>query len=477
MSYEKLELLINGKFTKGTGSNSVEVTNPANGDILGDLPHASISDLDEALEASKEGFEIWRNTPAFQRQIIIKKAADLLDDRKQEIASTLTKEMGKPIPESIVELDGAIDVLRWYGEEGKRVYGRTIRPRIPGMQQTVIKQPVGPVIAFVAWNFPATNVMRKVAGALGAGCSITIKASEETPGTCIAIGRALMDAGLPPGVVNMVFGVPSEVSEHLCASDIPRKLSFTGSVPVGMHLQKLAANKMIRCTMELGGHAPVLVFDDADIENAANQMVAFKFRNAGQVCISPTRFLVQENAYNKFLNAFKEKTQKLVVGDGLKQDTTMGPLIASRRIDVMQSFIDDAIKSGGKASLGGERIDNQGTFYAPTVIEDVPQDAMIMNEEPFGPVAPFSTFKSVDDALEIANKLTFGLASYAFTQNAKTASILRSEIQSGLLCINTNQVTNSETPFGGLKHSGYGHENSIEGLEAFLATRNVNEIY
>ena len=313
--------------------------------------------------------------------------------------------MGKPLAEAKIELSVAIDIIRWYGEEGKRIYGRTVPSRMPGISQTVRKDPVGPVIAFVAWNFPAVNVVRKVAGSLAAGCSVIIKPSEETPGTAIAIARALQEAGLPDGALNVVFGVPAEVSEHLCSSPIPRKLSFTGSVPVGIHLQKLAAENMIKCTMELGGHSPVLVFEDADIEKAASIAVAGKFRNAGQVCVSPTRFLVQKSVQGKFVDAFASAVDALKVGDGMEEGTNMGPLIADRRIDVMDGLVQDAIAQGAELVRGGSRLNREGSFYAPTILNNVSDDARIMNDEPFGPVAPIDSFGSVDEVIARANRL------------------------------------------------------------------------
>ena len=310
----QLQMLIAGEWTNGTSGVTENVICPADGTVLGELPHASKEDLDDALNSSLEGFNKWRNETPLNRQSILEKAAKILEREFDENSKNLTREMGKPLAEAKIEMQVAIDLLRWYGEEGKRVYGRIIPSRIPNMEHEARKVPVGPVLAFVAWNFPATNVMRKVAGALAAGCSITIKPSEETPATAIAIGKALMEAGLPAGVLNIVFGVPSEVSEYLLASPIPRKLSFTGSVPVGTHLQKLAAQNLIRCTMELGGHSPVMIFKDADIEAAVKHCATGKFRNAGQVCISPTRFFVEEPVYDEFIKSFKSHVEAINVG-------------------------------------------------------------------------------------------------------------------------------------------------------------------
>jgi succinate-semialdehyde dehydrogenase/glutarate-semialdehyde dehydrogenase len=385
--------------------------------------------------------------------------------------------MGKPLAEAKGELAVGLDVLRWYGEEGKRAYGRIVPSRMSNMSQTVIKEPIGPVIAFVAWNFPVMNVVRKIGGALAAGCTITIKPSEETPGTAIAIGRAFMDAGLPPGVLNIVFGVPSEVSEHLCGSKIPRKLSFTGSIPVGKHLQKLAADNMIRCTMELGGHSPLMVFDDTDIDMAAKISVAGKFRNAGQVCVSPTRFLVQDTVKEQFIKAVINETNKIKVGNGLDDGINMGPLIAERRIDIMKDFVNDAVENGANIEMGGNRMNLEGSFFAPTILTNVSDNTKIMNEEPFGPLLPIDTFNSVDEVIDRANRLDFGLASYAFSNDPKIVSFLKSEIQAGLLAVNSTVVSTPETPFGGIKQSGYGSEGGIEGLDAFLVTRFISESY
>lgn len=477
MSYPQLQMLIAGEWTNGTSGVTENVICPADGTVLGELPHASKEDLDDALNSSFEGFNKWRSETPLNRQSILEKAAKILEREFDKNSENLTREMGKPLAEAKIEMQVAIDLLRWYGEEGKRVYGRIIPSRIPNMEHEARKVPVGPVLAFVAWNFPATNVMRKVAGALAAGCSITIKPSEETPATAIAIGKALMEAGLPAGVLNIVFGVPSEVSEHLLASTIPRKLSFTGSVPVGIHLQKLAAQNLIRCTMELGGHSPVMIFKDADIEAAVKHCAAGKFRNAGQVCISPTRFFIEEPVYDEFIKSFKSHVEAINVGDGLDSKSTMGPLVADRRLEVMEDFISDAISSGGEVISGGGRGQSPGSFFEPTLIRDVPDTAKIMIEEPFGPVAPSASFSSIDEIIERANSLPFGLASYAFTSNPRTSQILKSEIESGMLAINSMHIHSVETPFGGLKHSGYGYEGSIEGLEAFLVTKYSSEIY
>jgi len=473
---EKLELLIAGEWCQGSEGKTEALLNPATEEVLAQVPHASASDLDRAINASLDGFKVWRATPAAARQQVMEKAARLMEERIDSISKTLTLEMGKPLAESKIEMGFVIDVTRWYAEEGKRTYGRMIPSRFPGVRQMVMKEPVGPCSAFVAWNFPGTNVIRKVAGALGAGCSIVIKPSEETPGTAVAIARCFHDAGLPAGVLNVVFGIPDEVSRHVLGSSIPRKLSFTGSIPVGKHLQKLAADTLKRCTMELGGHAPVIIFNDADLETALNETAGFKFRNAGQVCISPTRFYVQEDVYKPFIEGFTERAKALKVGSGLEDGVAMGPLIADRRLEVMESFVNDAKDNGAKIETGGQRLTNQGYFYAPTVMSDVPDTAKIMIDEPFGPLAPITPFKTYDEVVERANSLPFGLAAYIFTKDAARAQAIEHEMETGLVGINHPKISTPETPFGGVNESGYGSEGGIEGIDAFLRTKFVTEM-
>ncbi|MEM7268932.1 MAG: NAD-dependent succinate-semialdehyde dehydrogenase [Pseudomonadota bacterium] len=475
MAYEKIQLLINGEWRDGAGGGQ-DILNPVDESVIGWCPHASAEELDMALAAADAGFKVWKDMTALNRQAVMEKAARNMEDRRAHIAECLTREEGKPLGEALMEVDIVIDICRWYGEEGKRSYGRLIPPRIPGARQLAVKEPVGPVAAFVAWNFPGTNVIRKVAGALAAGCSIIIKPSEETPATAVAIARCFQDAGLPDGALNVVFGVPDTVSRHILASPVIKKLSFTGSVPVGKHLQKLAAENLIRCTMELGGHSPVIVFDDANLDKAMDMMAGFKYRNAGQVCVSPTRFYIQENVYEKFVEGFTARAKALNVGNGLEDGVQMGPLVADRRLSVMEDFVQDAKASGAEIVAGGERIGNQGYFFAPTVMRDVPDSAKIMNEEPFGPLAPLTPFKSADEVLERANSLTFGLASYVFTQDANKAKAMEGGLNSGMVGVNHPGISMPETPFGGVNDSGYGSEGGIEGLEVFQRTKFMTEL-
>jgi succinate-semialdehyde dehydrogenase / glutarate-semialdehyde dehydrogenase len=474
--YTSLEHYIDGNWVKASGAKTQEVMNPATSKPIGELAHASKGDLDKALAAADKGLKTWRKVSAFERGKILRKAADLVRTRADEIAKVLTQEQGKVFMEAKLEVQSAGDILDWYAGEGQRAYGRIIPARADGVRNMVIMEPIGPVAAFTPWNFPVTQAVRKIAAALAAGCSIIIKCPEETPGSPIGLVKALHDAGVPPGVLNLVYGVPAEISEYLIPHPIIRKISFTGSVPVGKHLNALAASHMKRATMELGGHAPVLVFDDADVEGAAKLMGAFKYRNAGQVCVSPTRFFVHDKVYDNFVGKFIDIAKNTKVGDGLAADTRMGPLANPRRINAIEAFVADAQDKGAKVEAGGKRIGNQGNFFEPTVLTDVPENARIMTEEPFGPVAVMLRFKETDDVLDRANKLPFGLASYAFTKDAKVATKVADALESGMVTINHFGIALPETPFGGVKDSGFGHEGGSEGLQVYLQSKFVSHL-
>src|SRR6478752_4066361 len=473
--YSDLALYIDGKWMNGGGRKGEDVINPATEKPLAHLPHASKADLDEALEAAKKGFALWRATSAYDRAKIMRKAADLMRERHDAISKVLVQEQGKVYAEARAEVITSADIIDWYAEEGRRSYGRIVPGRVKGTRQLVVSEPVGVVAAFTPWNFPVLTPARKVGGALAAGCALILKASEETPGACVEMVKCFADAGLPAGVLNLVFGVPSDVSEHLLGKDAVRKISFTGSIPVGKHLAQLAAKGMKRATMELGGHSPVVVFGDADPEKTADTISAFKYRNAGQVCISPTRFYVQETIYDRFLKRFTDNAKAIKLGDGLEKDTTMGPLANPRRLDAMDSFVQDAKNRGGKVQTGGNRSGNQGFFFEPTVVTDVPDDSKIMTEEPFGPVAPIVTFKTFDEVVERANSLEFGLAAYTFTSSDKNASAISDALQSGMVGVNSIAISTPETPFGGIKESGYGSEGGIEGLQAYMNIKFISQ--
>ena len=473
--YPEVSLFIGGSWSRGAGE-AIPVLNPATGDEIGVVAHAERSDLDRALEAAEEGFRTWRKVSAFERYKLMRKAADLLRSRADDIARIMTLEQGKPVVEAKGETLAAADIIDWFAEEGRRAYGRIIPPRAEGVYQLAIKEPVGPVAAFTPWNFPINQAVRKASAALAAGCSIILKGPEETPASCAELVRAFADAGIPSGVINLVYGVPAEISEYLIPHPVIRKISFTGSTAVGKQLAALAGAHMKRVTMELGGHAPAIVFEDADVDTAVKILSANKYRNAGQVCVSPTRFLVQEPVYERFVDRFTAAAKAIKVGDGLDPATRMGPLANIRRVDAMEAYVADATQKGASLRAGGKRIGNKGFFFEPTVLTDVPREARIMNEEPFGPVAVIAPFASFDDAVSEANRLPYGLAAYAYTKSAKTAAAIGSAVESGMVSINHHGLALPEVPFGGVKDSGYGSEGGAEAIEGYLNTKFVSQV-
>ncbi len=473
--YPDVQLLINGVWTPAASKRTLPVVSPASGDVIGTVAHAERADLDRALEAAEKGFQVWRKVSAFDRAKVMRKAADLLRQRADAIAPLMTQEQGKPLVEAKGEVLAGADIIDWFAEEARRTYGRVVPARADGIYQLVIKEPVGPVAAFTPWNFPINQVVRKLSCAVAAGCSIIVKAPEETPASPAELIRCFVDAGVPAGVVNLVYGVPAEISEYLIPHPIIRKMSFTGSTAIGKQLAAIAGAHMKRVTMELGGHAPAIVFDDADVDTASKLLAGAKYRNAGQVCVSPTRVLVQEKVYDRFVEGFLQHSKGVKVGDGLESSTTMGPLANPRRIDAMQALIGDATKRGATVRVGGNRIGNKGNFFEPTVITDVPKDARVMNEEPFGPLAIISPFSSFDDAVTEANRLPYGLASYAYTRSAKTANAIAAQVEAGMMSINHHGLALPEVPFGGVKDSGYGSEGGLEAIEGYLNTKFVTQ--
>ncbi|MET0282285.1 MAG: NAD-dependent succinate-semialdehyde dehydrogenase [Steroidobacteraceae bacterium] len=475
MSYPELHLLVDGERLGAAGRRTIPVLNPATGQTLGQLPLASNADLDRALEATRRAWPVWRALGPQVRGKILHKAADLLRERGEDIARLATIEEGKTLAETRVELSVSAEIIDWYAEEGRRAYGRVLPQRVAGMRMTVVKEPVGPVAGFAPWNFPLGNPARKLGSALGAGCSVILKPAEESPGSALAIAQALLDAGVPGGVLQVVFGVPAEVSEHLISSPIIRAVHFTGSIPVGKQLTALAAQHMKRTTMELGGHAPVLVFDDVDVDAVLDLAVGSKYRNAGQVCVSPTRFYVHESIYERFAAGFAERVRTIQVGNGLDAAVRMGPLAHDRRKPAVAALIDEAVASGARLLAGGHDLPGSGYFYAPTVLADVPEAARIMNEEPFGPVAVLRPFRDFDEVIASANRLPYGLAAYAFTQNSRRVNLLGEQVESGMLGINSFTIAMPEAPFGGVKESGHGSEEGMEGLDACLVTKFITE--
>ena len=473
--YPNTQLFINGEWCNAASGKTLPVVNPATGQTIGTVAHAEKADLDRALEAADNGFRTWKKVSAFERSKIMRKAANLLRERADTIAPLMTAEQGKTVAEAKAEIMAGADTIDWFAEEARRTYGRVIPARSEGVYQLVIKEPVGPVAAFTPWNFPINQAVRKLSAGLAAGCSIILKAPEETPASPAELIRAYVDAGVPAGAVGLVYGVPSEISEYLIPHPIIRKISFTGSTVVGKHLAALAGQYMKRATMELGGHAPVIVFDDADVAVAAKVMASSKYRNAGQVCVSPTRFLVQEGVYNQFVDAFVEQTKKLKVGNGMEQGITMGALANPRRSTAMEANVEDATKHGGKVRTGGHRIGDKGNFYEPTVVTELSNDAKAMNDEPFGPLAVINPFKTFDDAITEANRLPFGLAAYAWTRSAKTANAVANAVETGMITINHLGLALPEVPFGGVKDSGYGSEGGAEAIESYLNPKFVSQ--
>ncbi len=470
----RLGLYIAGEWRGAEGRETQAVHNPATGEVLGHLPLATTADLDDALAAAERGFRLWRATPSAERAAVLRRAAALIAERAETLARIATLEQGKIAAEAKTEPGFAVTMLDWHAGETQRIYGRLLE-RPVGTRSFVLHQPIGPVAAFCAWNFPIVNVVRKIAPALAAGCSVILKPSEETPGSAVEIFRIFEEAGLPGGVAQCVFGVPDTVSRHLLASPVTRKLSFTGSVPVGKHLARLAADTMMKTTMELGGHGPVMVFDDCDLDRTVELLVGHKFRNAGQVCVAPTRFHVQSGIYDRFAKAFGERTAALRIGSGLATDSQMGPLANPRRVTAMEQMIADAEAQGARLLTGGARDgDPAANFFRPTVVADVPMTAKAMVDEPFGPIALLHAFDTEEEAIAEANRLPYGLGAYAFTENGRRQNRIADEIEAGMVAINGVRLSWGDAPFGGWKDSGFGSEDGPEGVAAHLATKAVH---
>lgn len=473
ISYPSVQLFIGNTWRNSDDGGTYSVVNPATGQPIGHVASATSTDLERAVEAARLGFAEWRAVAPYQRSKIMRAAAGLLRERTAIIARLLTLEQAKPLAESSAEVQVAADTIEWFAEESRRTYGRVVPSRAPATQQLVLKEPVGPVAVLTPWNFPLNQAARKIAAAIGAGCSVVAKPAEEAPACVAELARAFLDAGLPKGVLNLVYGNPAAISEFLIAHPAIRKISFTGSTAVGKKLAALAGQHMKRTTMELGGHAPVLVFDDANISAAAKVLAQAKFRNAGQICVSPTRFLIQQGAYDDFLSHFVAEASTLRIGDGMNADTTMGPLANERRLHAMEALVQDALEQGARLRSGGRRHGNIGYYFEPTILSEVPLSARAMNEEPFGPIALFRPFETLDDAVDEANRLPYGLAAFAFTRSNTIISQLGSRLETGMLSVNDNLLALPEVPFGGVKDSGHGSEGGSEAMEAYMVTKLV----
>lgn len=473
-TYKNTQLLIDNQWCDAASGKTLPVVNPATGLEIGRVAFAGIADLDRALASAAKGFAIWRNTPAVERSNIMRKAAVLMRERSADIGALMTQEQGKPLIEAKMEAAASAEIIEWCAEEGRRVYGRLVPPRAMNVSAQVHKEPVGIVAAFTPWNFPINQVVRKLSAALATGCSIIVKAPEETPASPAALIQAFVDAGVPPGVISLVYGSPAEISSYLIPHPLVRKITFTGSTPVGKQLAAMAGQYMKRATMELGGHAPVIVAADADIALALKTAGTMKFRNAGQVCVSPTRFLVHNSIKAEFAKGMVAIAEKLRVADGMTEGAQMGPLANFRRVTAMEQLTADARAKGATIATGGERIGTSGNFFAPTVITDLPMSADLLNNEPFGPMAAIQGFDDLEEAITQANRLPFGLAGYAFTSSLKNAHILSKQLEVGMLWINQGGMAWAEMPFGGIKDSGYGSEGGTEILEAYVNTKAVS---
>jgi len=469
--YPDLFLYINGEWRKT--ASDLPVLNPATEEEIGRLPCAQKSDLDDAIESATRGFELWSQVPPSQRAKILYKASAIMRERQEEIATAITAEHGKPLTQARLEVIRGCEFLEWDAGEATRTYGRVI-PSAPGVRYIVHHQPIGCVAAFSPWNFPLSQPCRKVAGAIAAGCSIILKAAEETPAGALHIARAFHDAGLPPGVLNLVFGNPAEISDHLIKHDQVRLVAFTGSTAVGRHLTTLAAQNMTPVLMELGGHAPVIVCEDTNVEAAAMTGAVRKMRNAGQVCTSPTRFFVHESIFDEYLEIFVRRAAATVVGNGVDSNVEMGPLANERRVEALAELVEDAKAKGANLKTGGSRLGNKGYFFEPTVLANVPDNALIMQEEPFGPLAVINPYRSLDEAIEMANSVPYGLAAYGFTNRSDYVDRMIEGVEAGNLSINTLEASLPETPFGGVKSSGYGREGGTEGLQHYMVTKMVS---
>jgi succinate-semialdehyde dehydrogenase/glutarate-semialdehyde dehydrogenase len=475
--YEKLALYIDGAFVEAEGRKTEPVVNPATGEVLAQLPHASREDLDRALHAAQKAFEKWKKTSPLERSTILRKVGQLARERADAIGRNITLDQGKPLAEAVGEVMVCAEHAEWHAEECRRIYGRVIPPRRPDVRQFVLREPVGVCAAFTPWNFPFNQAIRKMVAALGAGCTLVLKGPETAPSAVVALARLFHDAGLPAGCLNLVWGVPGEISGYLIKSPIVRKVSFTGSIPVGKQLAALAGAHMKRGTWELGGHSPAIVFDDADVDQAATMLAKLKTRNAGQVCVSPSRFFVQRGIYDRFAAKFIETIGSTKLGSGLEKGTQMGPLAHARRIQAMEAFMEDVHAHGGEVVLGGSRLkDSAGFFFPPTVVTGLPDHAKLMTEEPFGPIAPLVPFTEPEEAIRRANSLPYGLSSYVFTESLKTAHYAAGAIESGMVNINHFGSALAETPFGGVKESGIGSEGGTETFDGYLVTKFVTQV-
>ena len=468
--YEKFGQFIDGKWQKSEKNETYEVINPATEEIIGKASKAGRSDVEKALKSAEKGLKVWRNTAPWQRSQIIRKIADKIREKQNVLAKWLTLEVGKPLAEGVGEAGGAADIFEWNAEETKRIYGQTVESRFPNTRVHVYYQPVGVVAALVPWNFPLILASRKISTALAAGCSVICKPDVITPGTVMELVDICRESGVPEGVVNLLSGDPASVSEQLIESDIVKKVSITGSTRVGKLILKKAADKVQRVTMELSGHSPFIVFEDSNIDTVADMAITAKFRNNGQVCISPNRFYIQESKKDEFINKFIEKTKKLKIGNGLDEGVQLGPMTTAKRLSEIEKLVETTKNEGAKVLLGGKRPSgfNKGYFYEPTVFDNIKDDFTIMKQEPFGPLVPMLSFKTFDEVIERANNNDLGLCSYVYTNSMEQAHKASELMETGCVAVNTAAVAVAEAPFGGIKQTGYGREGGSMAIKDYL---------
>ncbi len=468
--YSKFGQFIDGEWQTSENNETYEVINPATEEILGKASKAGKKDILRALSSAEKGFEVWKKTPAWERSSKIRKIADLLRERKNELAKWLALEVGKPLVEGLGEVSGAADIFEWNSEETKRIFGQTVESRFEDTRVQVNYQPIGVVAALVPWNFPVILASRKISTALAAGCSVIVKPDVITPGCVMEMMNIIKEAGIPSGVVNLLSGDPEKVSNQLIESDIVKKVSITGSTRVGKLVLKKAAEKIQRVTMELSGHAPFIVFEDANIEKVTDMAIKSKYRNNGQVCISPSRFYIHESKKDEFTKHFIEKTKKLKIGNGLDKGVSLGPITTKKRLGEIENLIEKTKKEGGKILYGGKRPPgfNKGYFFEPTIIDGIKDNFTVMSEEPFGPITAITTFKKFDEVIKRANKHDCGLAGYVCTNSMEKAFKASEQLQTGVVAVNTPVVATAETPFGGIKQTGYGREGGTVGIKDYL---------
>ena len=468
--YEKFGQFINGKWQQSSDNGTYEVINPATEEVIGKASKATPQDVDRALNSAKKGLEVWRKTAPWQRSYIIRRIADKMREKQDVLAKWMTLEVGKPLAEAKGEINGAADIFEWNAEETKRIFGQTVESRFEDTRVQVIYQPIGVVAALVPWNFPIILASRKISTALAAGCSVIVKPDVITPGAVMELMNIINDAGIPPGVVNLLSGDPEEVSNELISSDIVKKVSITGSTRVGKLILKKAADKVQRVTMELSGHAPFIVFEDSNIDKVTDMAITSKYRNNGQVCISPSRFYIHESKKDEFAKTFVEKTKKLKLGNGMNDGVNLGPITTKKRLEEIEKLVEKTKKEGGKVLYGGKRPAgfNKGYFFEPTIIDNVKDDFTVMTEEPFGPITAITTFKNFDEVIKRANKHDCGLAGYVCTNSMEKAFKASEQLETGVVAVNTPVVATAETPFGGIKQTGYGREGGSVGIKDYL---------